>query len=312
MKTNLKRILITGANGFVGKYLVSELKSHNYYVIGVDVQNDSATKVDEYRKVDIRNSCEVEQLISNISPDGIIHLAAQSDPVVSWIIPQETFLLNVNGGINILDAVRRQSKRIKCLFVGSSTIYSDSNDKLSELSPVSYSSPYSVSKLSLEQICLLYNKKYNMDIVVTRSFNHVGVGQKENAAIPSFCKQIIDFENGIIHEVKVGNIDVSRDFTNVNDIVRAYRMLLETDNTCGIYNVGSGVAISLRIVLQTLCSFSKTKIKIVEDKERLRINDNSYVCCDNTKIRETTGWHPLITINASLKEMYEWYKGEKQ
>ncbi len=174
--------MVTGINGFVGNYLYEELFSNDYYIIGLDVDDYCKCKSQEYYKLDIQSQEAIKLVIERSKPEVIIHLAAQSNSVLSWEIPSKTLSINVLGSINILEAVKEYNKNIICLFIGSSMIYASSESKIEETSPLEMASPYSISKMAQEQFAELYWRQYGIRTIVTRSFNHIGIGQSDKAA----------------------------------------------------------------------------------------------------------------------------------
>ena len=159
--------------------------------------------------------------------------------------------VTVPEGTTILEAARKQPRMPKVLLIGSSEEYAPSDEPLSETSPLDANSPYGVSKVMQERFASLYRARYGMKVYCVRPFNHTGVGQRETFVIPSWCKQAAEISrSGKPGVMRVGNLDVKRDFSDVRDIVRAYRMILESEDCETIYNVGSGKAIALRELLE--------------------------------------------------------------
>ncbi len=232
------KALITGNNGFVGKYLTVELKNQGYSVIGVDKIPGQSTI-----QADILNEEELRNVISNVQPDVIFHLAGQASVAKSWDIPQRTFEINVIGTINLIEAVKAFDRGIRIVLIGSSDEYGDAGKEYhlfnEEMEPLPQT-PYAVSKKAQEDIAKIYVKAKNMNICMTRSFNHSGAGQKEGFIISDFCSSIARVEKGLQESIKVGNLEAKRDFTHVKDIVQAYRLIGEKGISGEIYNVGSG------------------------------------------------------------------------
>lgn len=281
----MKKVLIFGSNGFVGPYLSKELSSRGLNVYESDISTTTNLKRDHYFSCDITNSGAVFDLISQVKPNYIVNLAAISSVSSSWKKPQLTYQINVGGTINLLDSLVKQNNLpCKVLIVGSSEEYKQSNKPLSEDSPLDSNNPYGLSKESQEKIAGLYSSKHGIPIIFTRSFNHTGVGQKETFVIPSFCKQVVDIEKGKAkNELLVGNLDAIRDFSDVRDIVSAYADLLENENS-GVFNVGSGIAYSIKEILEKIISKSTLSINYKMDKSKIRPLDTPYICCSKNKI----------------------------
>jgi len=303
----MKKVLITGAGGFVGKYLIDEFKSQNYQVFACDIHRKEEN-VDggiKYFDMNILDKQKVEKVMEVCKPDYLVNLAAISSVGQSWSIPDKTMEVNVVGTLNLLEAIKKHSPSCKVLLIGSSEEYENKETPLKEDDKINANNPYGISKVAQENFANLYREKHGINIVCTRSFNHTGKGQLDNFVIPSFCKQVAEIENtkkpGKIY---VGNLSAYRDFSDVKDVVKVYRRLLEDDNTDFIYNVGSGKAYKIEELLKYIISLSSQKIDIIVDKEKMRPIDTPYVCADNTKIQK---YFDNTDIKDTIKEMYEEY-----
>lgn len=303
----MEKILIFGVGGFVGSYLSREFIEHGYAVIGTDKTRSSNLPSEaEFYESDLLDAEAVEGLVNNIKPDIVVNLAAISSVGASWGIPQLTMQVNVVGALNIMEAARKSEKKPKILFVGSSEEYVISDDPMNEEVQLNASNPYGISKVTQEQFAKLYREQYGLKIYCVRPFNHTGVGQRDSFVLPSFCKQVAEIEkSGYPGIIKVGNLKVKRDFSHVKDIVRAYRLIVESDNCELIYNVGSGNAYSLEDMLRYIVDLSSQEIKIEVDKSRFRPTDQPVICCDYNLIKTELGWEPQYTVFDALKEMFE-------
>lgn len=305
----MQKVLIFGIAGFVGHYLALELLNNGYTVCGSDIVKYGGLqdKVDYY-KVDLLNAIAVAELVNTVRPEIIVNLAAISSVGASWNIPQTTMAVNVIGALNIMEAVRKSENTPKIMFIGSSEEYEVDDEPISEKTPLNANNPYGISKIALDRYAEIYRERYGMRIYYARSFNHTGVGQKDSFALPSFCKQVAEIEkSGKPGSIKVGNLSVERDFSDVRDIVRAYRMLLESEICSTTYNIGSGKAYSLKEMLDYIVSLSSQKIELEIDLERIRPVDTPIICCDNSEIKKDLGWVPRYSIFDTLKEMFEYY-----
>lgn len=302
----MKKVLITGASGFVGKYLIDEFLKDGYEVVACDLtkREDSQEGV-VFEEMNVLDFEQVKSVIDRHNPNYLINLAAISSVGASWKIPQTTIEVNVVGTLNILEALKENHKDCKVLLIGSSEEYEISDKPLSETNMVNANNPYGISKVAQENFAKMYIERYGMKIVCTRSFNHTGAGQRDNFVIPSFCKQAAEIEkSGQDGTIYVGNLEIYRDFSDVKDIVYVYKKLLENENEELIYNVGSGIAYKLSDLLDYIVSLSSQKIEIKVDPEKYRPVDNPYICCDNSKIKE----HFKGTdLKQTIKEMYEYY-----
>jgi GDP-4-dehydro-6-deoxy-D-mannose reductase len=301
----MKRALIFGASGFVGPYLAREMLDHGYEVSGADFHETNAFSYTHFYSVDLTDKESVKKAIEDCNPTHIFNLAAISSVGQSWKDPELTMRVNTCGAINIMDAAYHLSERPRVLLVGSSEEYLPSDMPLSEDMPINANNPYGVSKVAQERLGAIYRKQYGLLVYCVRAFNHIGVGQRPSFVIPSWCKQVAEIEKsekpGIIC---VGNLNVSRDFSDVRDIVRAYRMVIESNYSDEIFNIGSGKAVSLRSILSTILSFSSQSIQVETDSSLLRPVDNAFICCDNSKIKRLIGWEPTKDLTATLKDIY--------
>ena len=305
----MSRVLIFGAGGFVGSYLCKEFLNNGYKVSGTDKGEGSAlpSEVDFY-KTDLMQVNEVEKLIGQIQPDIIVNLAAISSVGASWNMPQTTMAINVIGALNIMEAARKSEQKPRILFVGSSEEYVISENPLDENTQLNANNPYGISKVTQEQFAKLYREQYGLKIYCVRPFNQTGIGQRDSFVLPSFCKQVAEIDkSGKDGKIQVGNLKVKRDFSHVKDVVRAYRMIVESDNCNQIYNVGSGNAYSLEDMLTYILGLSNQHIEIEVDQNRIRPTDQPVICCDRSLIGKELGWEPQYNVYDALKEMYEYY-----
>jgi len=305
----MSRALIFGVGGFVGRYLTQELQAHGYTVSGSDLlESCSLPGNAEYYKANILDAEEVRSLVGQLSPDVIVDLAAISSVGASWNIPQMTMAVNVYGSLNVIEAARQLSPMPKILFIGSSEEYEASDEPMNEEQSLNANNPYGISKMAQERFAELYRIKYGMQIYCVRPFNHTGIGQKDTFVLPSFCKQAAEIEkSGQAGVIRVGNLAARRDFSDVRDVVRAYRMILEQGDCSRIYNVGSGKAYSLQELLEYIISLSNQDIQIEVDPERFRPIDTPVICCDAGRIREELGWQPEYSIFDTVRGLYESY-----
>lgn len=300
----MKKVLVFGACGFVGHYLIDEFSKHDYLVFGSDTRAEANDLQCPYFQGDITDYSSVHSIIEKVNPDYLVNLAAISSVAFSWENPQVTFSVNVIGILNILGSlIDLNLFRSKTLVVGSSEEYLPKNSPLSITDPLNSNNPYGISKTTQEQLAELYSKKYGLSVIRVRSFNHTGVGQADTFVIPSFCKQVAEIEKskkpGVI---SVGNLSAVRDFSDVRDIVACYRWLLENKES-GVFNVGSGEALSLEEILKKIISMSSQKIDVVVDPNKIRPVDTPYICCSKSE----DSYKFVHNFADTLKELYEFY-----
>ncbi len=309
----MKKVLIFGIGGFVGPYLAQEFLDFGYEVYGTD--KGYTTRIQDvvcFETADLLDGESVLRLVTKIKPDMIINLAGMSSVGDSWNIPQTTMMVNVIGTLNIMEAAKKQTYSPKLMFIGSSEEYVISDKPMSEDTKLNGSNPYGISKETQEKFVKLYREQYNMKIYYARPFNHTGIGQRETFVLPSFCRQVAEIEKSRKPGVmKVGNLSVKRDFSHVKDIVRAYRMIIESDNCETIYNVGSGVTYELREMLNYIVGLCSQEVKVQIEPKRFRLTDQPIICCDRTLIGKKLGWEPKYTVFDALQEMFEKFAGEK-
>lgn len=304
------KALIFGIGGFVGRYLAQEFMDHGYKVYGSDIQESGKLRPGvEFYKADLLEEESVRDIVRKTVPDVIVNLAAISSVGVSWRIPQSTMIVNVIGALNIMEAARSCKTMPKLLFIGSSEEYMISDRPINESVPLDANNPYGISKLAQEKFAEIYRQQYHMRVYYVRPFNHTGIGQKDSFVLPNFCRQAAEIEkSGKPGIIRVGNLAAERDFSDVRDIVRAYRMILESDNCRKVYNVGSGKAYSLEKILEYIISLSTQKIMVEVDPQRFRPIDTPMVCCDYHRIEKELGWKPEYSIFDTLKGMFEYYR----
>lgn len=305
----MKSVLIFGIGGFVGPYLAQEFLDAGYKVFGSDIVNVISLPKDvTFYQANLLDSIAVENVLKKSSPTIVINLAAISSVGMSWKMPQKTVEVNVIGTLNVLEGVKILPCLPKVLLVGSSEEYDISDAPMSESQPILANNPYGISKVTQERFASIYKEQYGLKIYYVRPFNHTGIGQRDTFVLPSFCKQVAEIEkSGKPGTIKVGNLEAFRDFSHVNDIVRAYRMVVESDDNDTVFNIGSGKAHSLKELLDYIISLASVPIKIEVDSERFRPLDNPFICCDNSRIIRDLNWIPQLSVYDALNELYLYY-----
>ena len=303
------KYLVTGANGFVGKYFIEYLQKaeSDAQIIGADITDNSCSDI-EYIKIDLNDRLAVYKMLHHIKPDYLVHLAAMSSVAQSWQDPASCFLNNTKVFLNLVDAIRELNIKCRVLSVGSSEEYGIYDEPMKEDFVLHPKSPYSVARLSQEYLSKLYVDYFKIDIVMTRSFNHIGPRQNPRFVIPSFVQQLVKIYKGEQKELKVGNIDVVRDFLDVRDVVDAYYKILKKSKNRQVYNVCSGRGVKLRSVIDTVSDILNIKPVIVVDQDRIRPNEIMSVIGDNSKLKNELGWHEKFNLAMTLKDMIEEYK----
>lgn len=307
-----KRVLIFGVNGFAGAHLAHELVLHGYVVCGSDLSDMCPlSEVSAYHVCDLTDNEGVAAVVRQFEPDYIVNLAAVSSVGLSWRSPALTMRVNVEGALNVMEAARSQETMPRVLLVGSSEEYAARVGPLNEGDPTLSNNPYGISKVTQEHFATLYAERYGLHVCLTRSFNHTGPGQPPRFVLPSWCRQAAEISrSGRPGKMVVGNLNVSRDFSDVRDVVRAYRLILEGGRAGEVYNVGSGRALPLRDLLKTVTSFCSRPIEVEVDSALIRPADTLSICCDYSKLHKDLGWDPERRIENTLREMFDEYLGE--
>jgi GDP-4-dehydro-6-deoxy-D-mannose reductase len=311
----MKKYLITGIGGFVAYHFLERLSAlgEEAEVLGLDLKIPQDVKDYSFKNVKLSlvelNLLEYRALeiaVVSFSPNYIAHLASFSSVGKSWEMPLESFLNNTNIFLNIAEIARHNKISCRILSVGSSEEYGnvkESDIPLKENMVLHPGNPYAVARVSQEMLSKCYVDAYKLDIILTRSFNHVGAKQRTDFAIPSFAKQISDGVKQGQKEIKLytGDISVIRDFIDVRDVVSAYFALLENGKTGELYNVCSGQGHSLKEVVDLLAKIFNVKVATETDPKRVRPIDNRIIIGSFEKIKEHTGWQPKFELEDSLK-----------
>lgn len=303
------KVLIIGAGGFAGGYLIKELKNSGYEVHATHLPSENISTGCFRYVLDVLNRNDVKKLINEIKPDIIYHLAAQSSVAVSWKKPQLTAEINIIGSINVMEALPDNTRLI---LIGSGEEYGFIRENacpIKETESLNPANIYAVSKVCAGMIGRIYHRAYNKDIIIVRAFNHSGAGQAETFVISDFCKQIAEIEKGMKSpEICTGNLSAKRDFTDVRDIARAYRLLGEKGVSGKTYNVGRGKAVSIEYILNTAMGMSEVPITHRLDPERLRASDIPVIEPDISEIFRDTGWKAEIPIEQTVSDTLEYWR----
>lgn len=296
----MSRVLVTGARGFVGRYLVEHLER-----TGADVTGWSR------EQVDLLDRRAVMRAMADLRPTVVYHCAGAAHVGQSFGNVADTLAANVLGTHHVLESLRSASISARILITGSSLVYRQSDRPLKEDDPTGPATPYAVSKLAQEMLGQRGVTEDRQHVLLTRPFNHTGPRQGPTYAAPTFAQQIALIEKGRMRpEIVVGNLEASRDLHDVRDTIRAYTTIVERGAPGRIYNVCSGQAYRIRDVLDRLVALSRVPVKVTVDPARYRPNDNLIVWGDRTRIERELGWKPEIPLNQTLTDLLDYWRKE--
>ncbi len=313
----MKRIIITGFSGFVSRHFLNYLYDNKleYQVLGADINEpklDLSAYSDvldiSFKQCNMLDEEAVNSMVEEFAPDYVLHLAAFSSVAYSWQHPGECFDNNTRIFLNITDAVRSIKKPCRILSVGSSEEYGNvSKDQLPlkesmNLKPVS---PYAVARVSQEMMSKVYVESFDMDIVLTRSFNHMGPYQDERFVIPSFVRRILDVKEGGRQSgiIETGDTTIIRDFVDVRDVVRAYYGLLMDGTPGEVYNICKGEGVALSEIIGEIADIVGVEIEGKVNPEFVRPDDNRQIIGCADKIKNDIGWEAEIPLRQTLSDM---------
>lgn len=300
------RALVIGAAGFVGPFLIDELQRQGWLVTATRLPGEALDTTAEVCELDIMDIDAVATLLQKTIPDAVIHLAAQSSVSLSWDKPDLTVDINIKGTLHLLNALRDMDKPPRTLLVGSGEEYGavpPDAIPITENTPMHPGNIYAVTKATQNMLGSLYAKAYQLPVIMSRSFNHFGPGQAPIFVASDFCKQVAEIEAGKRDAVmRVGNLQARRDFTDVRDVVRAYVLLLDKGKAGETYNIGSGKAISIQNLLDTILKLARVPVLVETAPNKLRPVDVPVIEADIRKLQEATGWAPEIALETSLED----------
>ena len=309
------KALIIGASGFVGTYLVEEIRRSLFCEVITATSRETDTLgigEDKTVHLNILDRKQILDVLLSEKPDYIFHLAAQSSVALSWKNPKSTVDTNIIGAINLISAIKQSGYSPRVLIVGSgeeSGRVKETDIPIREKAVLAPCNVYAVKKVCQNIMASIYARAYGLQLVMTRSFNHIGPGQSPQFVVADFCSQAVKIEKGLQEPVfRVGNLSAKRDFTDVRDVVKAYCMLIQYGKPGETYNVGSGHAVAVQEILDIILSQTKAEVKVETDPSKLRPVDVPVIEADISKIYKDTGWKPEISPAQTITDIMQYWR----
>lgn len=292
-----RRLLLTGAGGFVGSTVTAEAARGRFRDWSIAPSPPG---------LDLRDEGAVRDWVADVRPQGVLHLAAQGFVPRSFEAPHETLEINVGGTLNVLRALSSTAFSGRMIYVSSGDIYGlvpDDELPVDERRIPEPRNPYAVSKVAAEQLVLMWHRTFGLDAVIARPFNHIGPGQAANFAVPSFAAQVVAVERGAEAVIRTGDIDTTRDFTDVRDVVAAYDALLERGVAGHTYVIGSGHEFRMRTLIEMMCALANVDVGLEQDSARMRPAEQRRMVANAALLKEHTGWEARIPIRDTLNDV---------
>ncbi len=295
----MKNLFVTGLTGFVGKNLARYIR-----------ENSEWNLLPAPNSYDLREPDTLDSLWKSVIPDAVIHLAGQTFVPEAFRHPERTLEINLTGTLNLLQSLKRAGFNGVFLFVSSGDVYGQVAEEtlpITETQLPEPRNPYAVSKLAAESLCRQWSFTEAWRIIIARPFNHVGPGQSPAFVLPGIAEQLTDACKAGRHKasLNVGDVDVTRDFLHVNDVISAYLALLQHGRTGEIYNVSSGIERSVRTLILEMAKLANVDVELTQDTSRLRPADQRRVRASSEKLRLDTGWQPTTTITETLQSILD-------
>ena len=317
-REKVKKVLITGIYGFVGFYLSRYLLDQDIEIVGFDApgifseefhfrfKNEIEKGQLTVLKCDLNDVSSLNLLFHNHSFDSICHLAGTAFVPDSWRDPAGVLKNNTLNTVHFLQVARDNDWIGRFLYISSSDVYGSppkSALPITETTPVSPESPYASSKYAAEEFALYFNNE-KIKVIVARPFNHIGPGQKSSFVVPSFLKRILSAEREGKKSIAVGDLSSGRDFTDVRDVVKSYKILMENGIPGEIYNVCSGKMVTIQEILDVAIDISGAKISFMQDSSLLRPGGVNFRYGSAEKL-EKLGWKRNFTLKESMIDIYK-------
>ena len=301
------RALVTGACGFVGAHLVQHLLEHSYSVCGTFIHQPPENLPYKALQLNIRDLEQCRQICADFKPEAVFHLAGVAFVPEAEDDFESAMRTNTAGTWNVLKASFEAGAVKRFVYISSAEVYGKVETlPITEETPRKPANGYSLTKAMAEEAVEFYERRHPGTCVIMRPFNHIGAGQNDRFVASNFAQQLARMAHGLAPaRLQVGNLEARRDFSDVVDIVRAYR--LASENGHGIYNLSSGRAVPISEILKILCQICGVKIEIVADEARMRPSETPEVYGSFSKASRELGWQPQISLEESLRGVYKWW-----
>lgn len=300
------RVLVTGSSGFAGKHLVRELNAHGHCVIGSDCNQPDPAPNHPFVCTDLCDPDAVDHLVQSCAPDACVHLGGIAYVPAGDGAPETMMAVNLLGTVYLLEAFRRYDPAARMLVVSTAQIYGEHRaEPVDEDAPLAPRTVYATAKAAADLSALAYARRHEMPVMTVRPHNHTGPGQSSRFVVPAMARQIAQIKQGVLPpHVCVGNLESTRSFTDVRDVVRAYRLLLEHGQAGQAYNLAAPGAWRIGDILDELCKRAGVQPKIDVDPGRYRPTDHS-VPLQTQKLTTHTGWQAQIPFVDTLRELLD-------
>jgi GDP-4-dehydro-6-deoxy-D-mannose reductase len=310
------RALVTGISGFVGGHLTEHLVAEGDLVVGLSASGrwpaelahlGKSARIERFDLVQ-ESEAKLAEIVGKKQPEVIYHLAAQSNPQASLADARATWALNFWGSFNLLEAVKLSGQSPRVVLVSSGVCYGNPPLELipvREDCPLRPNNPYAASKAAVDLLGIQHYLTHGTHVVIVRPFNHAGPRQSPRYVLGGLAFQVAQVEAGRSSRLEVGNLEVVRDFTDVRDVVRGYRLLALSGEPGEVYNLGSGSGTRIADAAETLRSLAKVPIEIHVDSTKVRPVDQPMLVADASKLRAAAGWEPRYSIEETLADMLD-------
>jgi GDP-4-dehydro-6-deoxy-D-mannose reductase len=313
------RVLVTGLSGFAGGHLVDDVLANTDWEVWGTAFGTPSHAVQEDPRVhaipaDLLQRGVTDHVLDASQPDVVVHLAGQSSVRDAWAAPWATFETNVRIQLELMQGLSARGLRTRFLAVSSNEVYGAGavcHGALAEAAPMAPVNPYALSKVAQDMLAEIYGQAHDLEVIRVRPFTHIGPRQSDAFVTSSFARQVAEIEAGLRQPVlRAGNLDAERDFSDVRDIVQGYRVIAASGRSGEAYNLGSGVARSIRSVLEWFLAASAVPIDVRRDPDRERPVDVMLTLCDASKAQQQLGWAPRIPFEQTLSDILDYWRAQ--